>query len=181
MLALKDAQSDARINQLFLIPCFLLDFLCIHPFFDGNGRIARLLSLLLLYKRGFDAGRYISFEAQINNSREFYYEALRESLVGWHDNENNHFPFLHNFLSTLLICYKELDKRFALVAAGKMSKTRRIEATVLNSLLPITKREIAYILPDVSITTIEVVLAQMFKQGAIKKLGAGSATKYLKS
>jgi len=181
ILALRDAQSDASINQLFLTPCFILDFLCIHPFFDGNGRISRLLSLLLLYKQGFDAGRYISFEGQINKSRQAYYDALHESSAGWHDNKNNYFPFIQNFLGTLLICYKELDKRFALVSAGKMSKSRRIEATVLNSLLPISKREIAYILPDVSVTTIEAVLAQMLKKGAIQKLGAGPSTKYLKS
>jgi len=106
---------------------------------------------------------------------------LHESSAGWHDTKNSYFPFIQNFLGTLLTCYKELDKRFALVSAGKMSKSRRIEATVLNSLLPISKREIAYILPDVSITTIEAVLAQMLKKGAIQKLGAGPATKYLKS
>ena len=88
---------------------------------------------------------------------------------------------MQNFLGTLLICYKELDKRFALVSAGKNSKSRRIETTVLGSMLPISKREIAYILPDVSVTTIEAVLAQMLKNGVIQKLGAGPSTKYLKS
>ena len=81
-LAYLDARSDANINQLLLIPCVILDFLCIHPFRDGNGRMSRLLSLLLLYKNGFDAGKYVSFEEQINNYKAYYYEALRQSSVG---------------------------------------------------------------------------------------------------
>ncbi len=78
--------------SFFLIPCVILDFLCIHPFRDGNGRMSRLLSLLLLYKNGFDAGKYVSFEEQINNYKAYYYEALRQSSVGWETNENSYFP-----------------------------------------------------------------------------------------
>ena len=180
MLAFIDAQFDTSINQLLLIPCFILDFLCIHPFYDGNGRISRLLSLLLLYKHGFDAGRYISFEEQIYKSRTAYYDSLHESSIGWHENESSYFPFIQNFLNTLLVCYVELDKRFALLSTGNVSKTQRIEAAVINSLLPISKSEIAYILPDVSISTIEAALARMLKRNEIKKLGSGPTTKYIK-
>lgn len=81
-----------------------LDFLCIHPFRDGNGRMSRLLSLLL-YKNGFDAGKYVFFEEQINNYKTYYYEALRQSLAGWETNENSYFPFIENFLSALYMCY----------------------------------------------------------------------------
>jgi len=179
VFAYLDACSDVNISRLLLAPCFVLDFLCIHPFFDGNGRVSRLLSLLLLYKGGFDVGRYISFEQQINNSREAYYDALHESSVGWHENANNYFPFLQNFLGTLLSCYKELDKRLALLRSRKALKSERIEQAVLDSLLPISKKEVAHIVPDVSVTTIEAVLAKLVKAGAVAKVGAGPATKYI--
>lgn len=180
ILAYMDARSNYNINQLLLVPCFILDFLCIHPFADGNGRMSRLLSLLLLYKNGFDAGKYISFEAQINKSKGEYYEALRLSSKGWHDNQNSYFPFIENFIKTLLFCYKELDKRFAVVNSKKVTKQRRVETTVLNSLLPISKQEICYVLPDVSPTTVEAVLANIVKNGLAEKIGTGRNTKYIK-
>ena len=99
-LAYLEARADADINQLLLIPCVILDFLCIHPFRDGNGRMSRLLSLLLLYKNGYDAGKYVSFEEQINKYKAYYYDALKRSSDGWEDNENDYFPFMENFLST---------------------------------------------------------------------------------
>jgi Fic family protein len=176
-----DANSDAGINKLLLIPCFIFDFLCIHPFSDGNGRMSRLLSLLLLYKAGFDAGKYISFEEQINKNKKSYYEALRKSSENWENNTNDYLPFIENFIFTLLICYKELDKRFAVINSKKVSKRERIEQTVLNSLLPLSKREINYILPDVSITTIEGIVSQMLKQGKIKKIGTFKDAKYSRS
>ncbi|MCR4963838.1 MAG: Fic family protein [Firmicutes bacterium] len=179
-LAYLDACSDANINQLLLIPCVILDFLCIHPFRDGNGRMSRLLSLLLLYKNGYDVGKYVSFEEQINNHKAFYYEALRQSSTGWHTNENSYFPFIENFLSTLHMCYKELDKRFAVVHGKKITKKARIEATVINSLTPLSKAEICKILPDVSPTTVEAVLGAMVKDGAIQRIGAGRASRYIK-
>ena len=170
-LAYLEARNDANINQLLLIPCVILDFLCIHPFRDGNGRMSRLLSLLLLYKNGYDAGKYVSFEEQINNYKAYYYEALRQSSEGWENNENSYFPFIENFLSTLYMCYKELDKRFAVVHGKKITKKARVEATVLNSLTPISKAEICQILPDVSPTTVEAVLGAMVKSGSIKRIG----------
>jgi Fic family protein len=180
ILAFLDARDNYSINQLLLIPCFVLDFLCIHPFADGNGRISRLLSLLLLYKNGFDAGKYISFEEQINKHKPLYYEALRRSSENWQNRQNSYFPFIENFISTQLFCYRDLDKRFASVNAKKATKHQRVEATVLNSLLPISKQEICYVLPDVSPTTIEVVLAGMVKDGAVEKVGSGRNTKYIK-
>jgi len=180
VLAYMDARSRYGVNQLLLIPCFILDFLCIHPFEDGNGRMSRLLSLLLLYKNGFYAGKYISYEEQINKNKRNYYEALRLSSVGWHDNANSYFPFIENFIATLLYCYKELDKRFALVQAKKANKRERVETTVMNSILPISKQEICYILPDVSPTTVEAALAAMVRNGLAEKIGAGKNTKYIK-
>ncbi len=178
-LAYMVARSDANINQLLLIPCVILDFLCIHPFIDGNGRMSRLLSLLLLYKNGYDAGKYVSFEEQINNYKSYYYDSLKQSSIGWDTNENSYFPFIENFLSTLYMCYKELDKRFAVVHGKKITKKARIEATVLNSLTPLAKAEICKILPDVSPTTVEAVLGDMVKTGSIRRIGSGRSTRYI--
>ena len=181
MYAFMDANSDNGINKLLLIPCFILDFLCIHPFPDGNGRMSRLLSLLLLYKAGFDAGKYISFEEQINKNKNSYYEALQKSSEHWESNTSDYLPFLENFIFTLLVCYKERDKRFAVIHSKNVSKRERIEQTILNSLLPLGKREISYILPDISVTTIEIVVSQMLKQDKIKKIGTFKDAKYIKN
>jgi Fic family protein len=179
ILAYMEARDNPGVNQLLLIPCVILDFLCIHPFSDGNGRVSRLLSLLLLYKSGYDVCKYVSFEEQINLSKEYYYEALQESSKGWHTNENSYFEFMKNFLSTLYKCYKDLDKRFSTVNGKKISKSERIEQTVLNSVLPVSKAEICDILPDVSPTTVEAVLGRMIKDGTIKKMGQARATRYV--
>ena len=178
-LAYMEARADADINQLLLIPCVILDFLCIHPFRDGNGRMSRLLSLLLLYKNGYDAGKYVSFEEQINRYKAHYYDALKQSSDGWENNENDYFPFMENFLSTLYMCYKELDSRFAVAHSRRVNKTTRIEATVLNSLVPVSKAEICKVLPDVSPTTVEAVLGAMLKNGTARKLGQGRGTRYI--
>ena len=180
VLAYMDAKNDSNINMLLLIPCVIQDFLCIHPFKDGNGRMSRLLSLLLLYKSGFDVGKYISFEEQINKNKGYYYESLKESSTNWEKNENTYIPYIENFLSTLYMCYKELDKRFNVVNSNKITKSARIEATVLNSLTAISKSEICDILPDVSPTTVELVLGKMVKQGIIETIGNGRNTKYRK-
>ena len=179
MLAYMDARNNPRINKVLLIPCVILDFLCIHPFADGNGRVSRLLTLLLMYKSGYSIGKYVSFEEQINNSKEYYYGSLQESSEGWHTNENSYIEFMKNFLSTLYKCYKELDKRFSTVNGKKLKKSERIEMTVLNSVLPISKAEICGYLPDVSPSTVEAVLGKMVKDGSIRKLGTASATKYV--
>lgn len=175
------ARDDSNINQLILIPCVILDFLCIHPFRDGNGRMSRLLSLLLLYRNGYDVGKYVSFEEQINNYKTYYYEALRQSSIDWETGNNDYIPFIENFLSMLYMCYKELDKRFAVVHGKKITKKSRIEATVLNSLTPISKVEICRILPDISPTTVEAVLGEMVKNGSIKRIGVSRATRYIKA
>ena len=178
--AYMEARDDSNINQLLLIPCVILDFLCIHPFQDGNGRMSRLLSLLLMYKNGFDISKYVSFEEQINLAKGNYYETLRQSSIGWHENTNDYIPFIEYFLFTLYLCYKELDKRFLTIKSGKVSKTKRIEEIVLTSFIPISKKEILNLLPDISLTTIEKVLSNMMKDGKIVKIGSTSNAKYLK-
>lgn len=181
VLAYQEARDNPNINQLLLIPCVILDFLCIHPFRDGNGRMSRLLSLLLLYQNGFDAGKYISFEEQINLRKGNYYEALKNSSEGWHENESDYSGFIMEFLVELYQCYQELDKRFAVLGSQKVTKHARVEATVMNSLTPISKSDICKILPDVSASTVEAVLADMVRDGRVVKVGAGRSTRYLKN
>ena len=180
VLAYLEARDNPNINQLLLIPCVILDFLCIHPFQDGNGRISRLLSLLLLYKNGFDAGKYISFEEQINNRKGNYYDALLLSSIGWHENQNDYSHFIMEFITVVYLCYKELDKRFAVLGNNKITKQARIEATVLNSLTPISKAEICKILPDVSASTVESILGKMMRAEQIRKIGKGRNTRYIR-
>ncbi|MBR4675615.1 MAG: Fic family protein [Victivallales bacterium] len=179
-LAYQIARDNASINKLLLIPCVILDFLCVHPFADGNGRISRLLSLLLLYRNGFDAGKYISFENQICNHKVEYYQALKDSSENWHTNLCRYFPFMMNFIMTLYACYTELDKRFAVVNSSRITKKGRIEATILNALTPLSKADICRILPDVSPTTVEVVLGRLHRAGQIITIGKGRSTKYLR-
>ena len=181
VLAYREARDNPNLNQLLLVPCVILDFLCIHPFRDGNGRMSRLLSLLLLYRNGFDVGKYISFEEQINLRKGNYYDALKRSSEGWHENINDYSDFIMEFLTTLYMCYKELDNRFAVVGSRKITKQARVEAVVLNSLTPVSKSDVSKILPDVSPTTLEAVLGQMVKTGAVRKIGSGRSTKYIKN
>ena len=180
VLAYTDARNDSGINQLLLIPCVILDFLCIHPFSDGNGRISRLLTLLLLYKNGFDVSRYVSLEDQINSIRGNYYEALRQSSMGWHENQNDCIPFIGDFIYTLFRCYKELDKRFLTLGTQKSSKKKRIEDALLNAFLPVSKKELQELLPDVSPTTIEQVVGSMVKAGTVEKIGSTHNARYIR-
>ena len=143
--------------------------------------MSRLLSLLLLYKSDFDVGKYVSFEEQINRYKGYYYDALQQSSSGWENGQNDYFPFMENFLSTLYMCYKELDKRFAVVHGKKVTKKARIEATVLNSLTPLSKADICKILPDISPTTVEAVLGNMVRTGSIRKIGSSRAIRYIKA
>ena len=180
MLAYIDARDDSGIDPIILIPCFILDLLCIHPFADGNGRISRLLSLLLMYKSGIDVGRYISFEGQINKFKGSYYESLRRSSEGWHTNDNDYLPFIENFIFTLYMCYKELDRRFMVIGDKKVNKGNRVEAAVIKSTKPISKKEVKELLPDVGSRTIEVKLSELLKDGKIKKHGTFKDAHYFR-
>lgn len=181
LLAYQEASAQLGENRLLLIPCVILDFLSIHPFANGNGRLSRLLSLLLLYRQGFDVGRYISMEASINTYKGAYCQALHDSSQGWADNKHDYFPFVENFLSVLYLCYKELDKRFGITQGRKVSKTQRIETTVLNALLPLSKADICTMHPDISPSTVEAVLGAMVRSGRITRIGSGRASRYVRA
>lgn len=180
LLAYYDARQDMEIPVLFLIPCFIVDFLCIHPFLDGNGRVSRLLTVLMLYIAGYDIGRYISVENQIKKHKESYYAALEQSSAGWHENKNDYTFFIVNFLQILYRCFKDLDESFMDISLKKAKKSERVEAVLMGAVAPISKADIEEKLPDVSVKTIELVLGKMLKEEKIKKIGTYRDARYMK-
>lgn len=180
-LAYKQAVGSCGMNPLLLIPCVVLDFLCIHPFESGNVQISRLIFALLLLKNGFDAGKYVALEELISRDKSGYEEAFAQSSIGWESGKNNYFPFVQYFLSSLQLCYQELWKRLAGKDGRRLTKKERIEQTVLSSSVPLSKADICKILPDVSPTTVEAVLGNMIREQKIRRLGAARNTKYVKN
>lgn len=178
-LAFYEGRQNYKINPLLLIPCYILDFLCIHPFLDGNGRMSRLLTLLLLYKNGYDVGKYVSLEYVINKNKGLYYEKLQQSSTGWAENKNSYWPFIEHFLMTLLSAYNELAKRYEIIKDKKLSKSERIEETIKTTLGKITKEEIHNIWPDISYNTIELELSNLVKEGKIEKIGTTNGASYI--
>ena len=175
-----DAIEAGTYDPLLLMPIFILDFLCIHPFNDGNGRMSRLLTLLLLYRAGFVVGKYISIEMIIEKSKDSYYEALQESSLNWHEDKNNYLPFLKYMLGVVVKAYNEFEDRVDYLRYRKVSKPERIKAIIDRTPGKITKKEISQICPDISLTTIERTLADLTASGYIGKIGSGRATAYVK-
>ncbi|MBE6105262.1 Fic family protein [Anaerovibrio lipolyticus] len=175
--AFKEAMDD--VDPLILMGMFILDFLCIHPFNDGNGRMSRLLTLLLLYKSGFIVGKYISIEKIIEETKETYYEALQDSSIGWHENTNNYKPFVNYMLGVIVAAYREFESRVKLVANAKLSKPERIREIIKAHIGTITKAELLETNPDISDTTVQRTLAELLKNNEIKKIGGGRYTKYV--
>ena len=179
--AYMEVSGDPEIEPAILIPCVILDFLCIHPFSDGNGRISRLLTDLLMYHHGLTVQKYVSIESAINATRDRYYDSLQASSEGWHENKNDYLPFILYFIDVLVMCVKELDKRRIAIIPKKNSKTERIEKTILESLVPISKAEICNILIDISPNTVESVLSKMIKDGKIIRIGTKRSARYRRS
>lgn len=148
---------------------------------DGNGRMSRLLTLLLLYKSGCIVGKYVSVEMIIEKTKETYYEALQQSSFGWHENENDYVPFVSYYLGIILKSYREFESRVELLQNRSLSKPERIKTIIDGHIGKISKKQIAEQCPDISVTTIERTLADLVKTGYIKKTGAGRATAYIKS
>ena len=180
VLAYYDARQDSEIPKLLLIPCFILDFLCIHPFSDGNGRISRLLTVLLLYLSGYDIVRYISFEGLVNTYKDSYYNSLKQSSDLWHENKNDYVPFMVNFMQLLYKSYKTLDESFTEISLKKAKKSERVECILANAIVPISKKEILERVPDISVKTVELVLSKMLKNNSIKKIGTYKDARYIK-
>lgn len=174
-----EALNSGNIDALILIPMFVLDFLCVHPFNDGNGRISRLLTLLLLYRSGYIVGKYISIEKLIEQTKEIYYESLQLSSAGWHENKNDYEPFVKYMLGVIVAAYREFSSRVSLLITQGMSKPDRVKEIIRTTLGPITKTEILAKCPDISQVTVQRALADLVDNGDIIKLGGGRYTKYI--
>ena len=176
--AFEEAMRDTELDPLLLIPMFILDFLCIHPFNDGNGRMSRLLTLLLLYRSGYIVGKYISIEKLISDTKETYYEALQASSYNWHEGTNDYASFVTYMLGILVAAYRDLESRIELLTTKGLSKPDRVREIIKNHLGKITKSEIMAQCPDISQITVQRALADLLKSGEIIKLSGGRYTSY---
>ena len=174
-----DEAVQSGADPLLVIPMFILDFLCIHPFNDGNGRMSRLLTLLLLYRSGYIVGKYISIEKVIEQSKETYYETLQQSSVGWHENQNDYAPFVRYMLGVIVAAYRDFSSRVQVLVTSGMSKPDRIREVIKGTLGKITKAEIMEKCPDISQVTVQRTLIELQKKGEIIKLGGGRYTAYI--
>ena len=173
-----DEAVQSGADPLLVIPMFILDFLCIHPFNDGNGRMSRLLTLLLLYRSGYIVGKYISIEKVIEQSKETYYETLQQSSAGWHENQNDYTPFVRYMLGVIVASYRDFSSRVQVLVTSGMSKPDRIREVIKGTLGKITKAEIMEKCPDISQITVQRTLIELQKKGEIIKLGGGRYTSY---
>ena len=177
--AFDEAMADPEIDPLLIIPMFVLDFLCIHPFGDGNGRMSRLLTLLLLYRSGYVVGKYISIEKAIEQTKTTYYESLEDSSYGWHENANDYGHFVRYMLGIVLGAYREFKDRVQIVVESGSSKTERVRDVIKNTIGKITKAEILKECPDISDVTVQRTLGDLLKNGEITKIGGGRYTSYI--
>ena len=177
--AYNEAINKSGADSLLLIPMFIIDFLCIHPFNDGNGRMSRLLTLLLLYQNDYIVGKYISLEKLIERTKDNYYDALWASSQGWMEDENNYEYFVEYILGIITAAYREFFDRAHIVEEKKVPKPDRIEELIKNHLGTITKTEILERAPGISQTTVQRTLTELAKAGKITKIGGGRYTKYV--
>ncbi len=169
--------GNMEVEPLIAIPVFIHDFLCIHPFNDGNGRMSRLLTTLLLYRNGFYVGKYISLEAKIAKNKDLYYDALGKAQIGWHEGTEDAVPFIKYLLGTVLAAYKDFEDRFALVET-KLSALETVNRASMNKIGRFTKQDIRELCPSLSISSIEGALRKLVESGQLKKEGAGRNTCY---
>jgi len=170
-------QREGR-EPLILIPLAILDFLCIHPFPDGNGRTARLLTLLLLYHAHHQVGRYISLERIVEQSRESYYEALYQSSQGWHEQKHDPHPWMNYFWAVLLSAYKEFEDRVGTIKQGRGGKTELVRAWVMGRVTSFQMTDVVQALPGVSRDLVRLALRQMRDEGTLEVVGAGRGARW---
>ena len=178
--AYRTAVQQEVYDPLLVSLLFIFDFLCIHPFNDGNGRMSRLLTLLLLYRHGYTVGKYISLERLIDGSRQTYYESLRASSDGWNSGKNDYVPFLRYMLGVIIKAYREFENRVTHLVEGKLTKADRIRMVFEHRLGRITKADIVLECPDISVSTIEQTLGKLLAEGFIEKVGRGKQTAYVR-
>ena len=169
--------GNMEVEPLIVIPVFIHDFLCIHPFNDGNGRMSRLLTTLLLYRSGFYVGKYISLEAKIAKNKDLYYDVLGQAQIGWHEGTEDAVPFIKYLLGTILSAYKDFEDRFALVEA-KLPALETVRRATMEKIGRFTKQDIRELCPSLSISSIEGALRKLVASGELKREGAGKNTCY---
>lgn len=171
--------GNLELEPLIAIPIFIHDFLCIHPFNDGNGRMSRLLTTLLLYRSGFYVGKYISLEALISKDKPAYYDSLRQAGISWHEENEDVLPFVKYILGTILAAYKAFEDRFSIVEE-KLPAIELVRKATLQKLGRFTKQDIRELCPSLSLSSIEGSLRKLVAEGEIKREGVGRATKYIR-
>ena len=171
--------GNMEVEPLIAIPVFIHDFLCIHPFNDGNGRMSRLLTTLLLYRNGFYVGRYISLEAKIAQTKDLYYDALAKAQTGWHDGEEDATPFINYLLGTILAAYKDFEERFELIEA-KLPAHEMVRRATLKKIGRFNKQDIRELCPTLSDSSIEGALRKLVDSGELKREGNGKNTCYFR-
>lgn len=169
--------GNFELEPLIAIPVFIHDFLCIHPFNDGNGRMSRLLTTLLLYRSGFYVVKYISLEAKIAQNKDLYYDALNRSQYGWHEGTEDVLPFIKYILGILLAAYRDFEDRFAIVEE-KLPAIEIVRKATMNKIGRFTKQDIRDLCPALSLSSVEGSLRKMVAAGELKREGAGKATVY---
>ena len=169
--------GNFEVEPLIIIPIFIHDFLCIHPFNDGNGRMSRLLTTLLLNRSGFNVGKYISLEAKIAKNKDLYYDALRRSQDGWHEGSEDVVPFIKYLLGTILAAYKDFEDRFSIVEE-KLPAVEIVRKATLTKIGKFTKRDIIELCPSLSLSSVEGSLRKLVQAGEIKREGVGKGTFY---
>ena len=172
--------GNMEVEPLIVIPVFIHDFLCIHPFNDGNGRMSRLLTTLLLYRNGFFVGKYISLEAKIAKNKDLYYDALGRAQIGWHEGNEDAVPFIKYLLGTILSAYKDFDDRAALVEP-KLSALETVRRAAANKIGRFTKQDIRELCPALSLSSIEGALRKLVASGELKRENAGKNTCYYRA
>ena len=171
--------GNMELEPLIAIPVFVHDFLCIHPFNDGNGRMSRLLTTLLLYRSGFYVGKYVSLEAKIAQHKDLYYAALAASQIGWHEGTDDPVPFIKYLLSTILAAYRDFEDRFALVEA-KRSALETVRLAAQNKIGRFTKQDIRELCPSLSLSSVEGSLRKLVEDRELKREGKGKNTFYFR-
>lgn len=172
--------DSQEIDPLILIPAFIHDFLCIHPFNDGNGRMSRLLTALLLYRSGYVVGRYISLESKIAKNKGFYYDALEECQKGWYEGREDISPFIKYLLSTVLAAYRDFEERMSLISA-KLPTIEMVRRAAYGKIGKFTKNDIMGLCPSIGKTSIENALKKLVEDGALLRHGKGKSTFYTRS
>lgn len=171
--------GNFEVEPIIMIPIFIHDFLCIHPFNDGNGRLSRLLTTLLLYKNGFYVGRYISLESLIAKDKAAYYEALNKAGMNWQNGNEDVVPFIKYLLKIVLAAYKAFDDRFSIVE-NKLSAIEMVRKAVSQKLGRFTKQDIRELCPSLSISSIEGSLRKLVEEGDLRREGVGRSIKYIR-